>query len=823
MFTDILVQPRGDAFAVVDARGVVVSWSPGAERLLGYTAPQARGLPAVSLLSTGSDAERIADLRPAGGTVFLGAAKLRHREGHAVGAVMWAHCSARDDAEQWLVQAESTDALRQYELRQALMRGLFTESPFIIDVFDSRLRFLAQNRSNSRAPGFADSIIGRTMREVAPPGLLDADSLEERQRQVFASGKPMIGTEVRGRDPREPDRDRVWSESILPLRSSFGEVVALAHMVFDTTEEARARERLDLVNAASARIGSTLDVLHTAKELTDVTVPWFADFAFVNLLEPVFAGGEPLSGPIPDTMPLRRAAETILPGECSAMAVGVGEVDPFAAVSESATLRAFTLGRPLLLTGPELDEQLARVEVPQAAEVAARGVHSWLVVPMYARGAALGAAVFVRFARVHPFEADDVLLAEEFVTRAGICIDNASRYSRERATATALQRSLLPQHLPVLGCVESASRYLPANGQVVLGGAWFDVIPLSGARVGLVVGDAGGPGLHAAVTMARLRTAVRTLAELDYPPEEVLTHLDDQVQRLHDEQGSAPDADERSLTCLYTIFDPITGSCALASAGHPSPALLAAGGEVKPIDVPLGAPLGTSGMPFEYAHVSIADGDILILHTVRPSKPCAGSDETLARLRSTLSSRRPASGAEDAGRPEGLDGLCDEILRGLLPDHFQEDVALLLARVRALSPEHQASWELLAEPESAGRARGLVTRRLAAWGLDDLAFTTELLASELVTNAIRYGTSPITLRLIRDRSLICEVSDGSSTSPHIRRALDTDEGGRGLFMVAQLANLWGTRYHKRGKTIWAEQPLPPGSGLDGAAATAQTG
>jgi anti-sigma regulatory factor (Ser/Thr protein kinase) len=101
-----------------------------------------------------------------------------------------------------------------------------------------------------------------------------------------------------------------------------------------------------------------------------------------------------------------------------------------------------------------------------------------------------------------------------------------------------------------------------------------------------------------------------------------------------------------------------------------------------------------------------------------------------------------------------------------------------------------------------------VTRQLAEWDLDELSFTTELLLSELVTNAIRHGRAPIGVRLLRDRTLICEVSDGSTTSPHLRYAASTDEGGRGLFLVAQMAERWGTRYTPAGKVIWAEQPLP---------------
>ncbi|HEY3478197.1 MAG TPA: PAS domain-containing protein, partial [Streptomyces sp.] len=297
MFSHTPVQPSGDAFAVLDGRGVVVSWSPGAQRLLGHTAEQARGLPAAELLFSPADAVPLADRRPSE-TPVCGSARLRHRDGHAVDAVLWAHPAATADHEQWLVQARTAQAAGEAEVQQALLRGLFTESPFIIDVFDTDLRFLAQNHTIGRTPGFAEDVTGRTMKDVAPPGLLDMDALEARQRRVLATGEALIGQGVRGRDPRDPDRDVVWSESILPLRGRDGDIIALAHVVIDVTEEERARERLDLVNAASTRIGSTLDVLHTAKELTDVAVPWFADYSYVNLLDPVFSGEEPVSGPI---------------------------------------------------------------------------------------------------------------------------------------------------------------------------------------------------------------------------------------------------------------------------------------------------------------------------------------------------------------------------------------------------------------------------------------------------------------------------------------------------------------------------------------------
>ncbi|MEY9949830.1 SpoIIE family protein phosphatase [Kitasatospora sp. GAS1066B] len=829
-----LPEPGDESYAVVDARGVLMSWSPGAERLLGYTVDEVQGRSATELLDSHAEVANLTGRFRAQDTAFLGQVVLRHRHGGRLRVAIWAHpLTGASGQPCWLVHAESTDDFRRRNLGRAILGSLFNESPFIVDVFDTRLRFVAQNRRARQGAGFPDQdSFGRTMREIAPAGLLDLTAFEARQRQVLATGVAMVATEVRGRVPADPDRDRTWSETILPLRNRSGEVIGIVHAVFDVTERVRAQERLALVNDASSKIGGSLDVLDTAQELTDLAVPAFADHAYVNLLDPVFGGEEPTAGPIADAVPLRRAASSSVLGGPGQVAVATGDVDPFTSGPSSLFTRAMASGEPVLLTGPEVLAELTAFDPRRAALVGELGVHSWLLVPMAARGAALGTVVFVRFQRAHQFEADDVLLAQEFVARAAVCIDNARRYTRERTTALALQRSLLPRRLPTLGAVEAASRYLPAGGHLELGGAWFDVIPLSGARVALAVGDVGGHGLHSAVTMGRLRTAMRTLADLDLPPEEVLTHLDDQVNRFQDESDESDDVDESGegltggaagTTCLYAVFDPISRRCTMARAGHPSPARVSADGRVEFLELPGGPALGGSGAPFESGELTLADGDLLVLYTGALLKsPEQGTASRAERLREVLSgqplSDQPLSGQPVSGQPVSglaLDDVCEAVIRQMLPIHPQDDVALLVARVHGLDADRHVTWELASEPEIVREARTLTARQLAEWDLADrvdLAFTTELVVSELVTNAIRYGKPPIRLTLIRDRTLVCEVTDGSSTSPHIRRALETDEGGRGLYMIAQFTQLWGARYHARGKTIWAELPLPESPG-----------
>ncbi|SHL57720.1 Histidine kinase-like ATPase domain-containing protein [Actinacidiphila paucisporea] len=370
------------------------------------------------------------------------------------------------------------------------------------------------------------------------------------------------------------------------------------------------------------------------------------------------------------------------------------------------------------------------------------------------------------------------------------------------AMAVNLQQSLLPHGPPDQNALDVAFRYLPAQAGV--GGDWFDVIPLAGARVAVVVGDIVGHGMHAAATMGRLRTAVFNFSMLDLPPDDLLAHLDDLVNRIDKDQsaGAGPpgaDAPIAGATCLYAIYDPVTRCCQLARAGHLPPALVAPDGSVELLDVPAGPPLGLGGLPFEAIEHRLPEGSRLVLYTDGLVEDrFRDIDVGLDLLRSALSGT--------AGRT--TEESCDAVLNALMPAAPTDDIALLVAETRALPDDCIARWSVPTEPAAVGAVREGADEQLAAWGLDELAFTTELILSELITNAIRYATGPIDVRLLLDRSLICEVADTSSTSPHLRYAATTDEGGRGLFLVAQLAERWGTRYTKEGKIIWVEQRLP---------------
>ncbi|MFE0646600.1 SpoIIE family protein phosphatase [Streptomyces sp. NPDC058877] len=659
---------------------------------------------------------------------------------------------------------------RMYEHHDAVLHAV-REGVLITD---GSGRLLLANDEAKRLLGLPDDAEGRPVDEVG---------MDRRMAELLLSGRVATDEVLEA-----GDRLLVVNQRPTHPQGSAVTIRDSTEMRLLSSRAETARRRLKLLYDAGGDIGTTLDVVRTAQELADVAVPQFADFVTVDLAEPVLKGDEP--GPGAD---MRRTAVNGIRSDHPLYPLG--RLIDFLPSTPQA--RGYGTGAAELV--PDLREAAGwhAQDPPRASAIVEYGIHSLIAAPLKARGVVLGVVNFWRSRKPEPFDEDDLSMAEELVGRAAITMDNARRYTREHHLAVTLQRSLLPQDLPDQSAVDVAHFYQPAQSGV--GGDWFDVIPLPGSRVGLVVGDVVGHGLHAAATMGRLRTAVHNFSSLDLPPDELLSRLDNLVQRMDQEgDAAAPNGGILGATCLYAVYDPVSQSCTMARAGHLPPLVVAPDGTTTIVELPAGPPLGLGGMPFETVELHLTEGSQVVLYT-------DGLVEERSRdITEGVESLRRALSHPDRD-PYASRGA---VLDALLPSQPSDDIALLIARTRTLGPDRVAQWDVPFDPSEVGSVRSLAAERLEEWGLQELAFTTELILSELITNALRYGAAPVRVRLLYDRTLTCEVWDGSSTAPHLRYATTTDEGGRGLFLVAQLSEHWGTRYVPEGKVIWAEQSLP---------------
>lgn len=796
--------------------GLVDQWSLRAEQLFGIPAGHAVGMDPIEAFID-------PDLRAQGqrkmaeildGREWTGVVPFRvpaaagegecGREGLAEVYVMPTRTEEGEKAAVCIVVDVRT--LRSIETDLAASQAIFGQSPFGFVLIDPDLRVRRVNyRFASLFGGSPDDHRGKGVHDYLPRP--EAERVSATLRRVLETGDSITDMHVTGFLPGSDER-RHWSINLYRVRSGSGRPIGIAWLGTDITarraaarEAAAARRNLALLNEAGARIGNSLDLETTARELLDVVVPGFCDLATVDLYQGLLAGDETPPGLADGSAELRRVAFASAVSD----APFIGSGDP---VSVGA-VHHYPFNSPCA--------DALRTARPQYIPAEEGGlVQSTLAVPMVAHDTVVGLAQFARTKGSEPFGDRDRDLAVELAARAAVCIDNARLYRREHERALILQRSLLPPGDPVAAGLDIACRYLPGDSSAdrpsEVGGDWFDVIELPGHRTALVVGDVMGRGLRAAVAMGELRSAVRTLALLDLEPAEVLSALDEiarglgapggvqQATRAARRPREADLSEVYLATCVYAVYDSVTRRCTFANAGHLPPVLVEPGEDAMMLDVPPGMPLGVGGEPFEEVEVELPEGALLALYTdglvESRDHPL---DEGLQAFVGALT---------DPSAP--LEDVCDHVLNTLDTHHGEDDIALLMARVQGLPADSVGDWTLPREPRSVGRAREYARDRLLSWDLEPLVDTTELLVSELVTNALRYGEGEIRLRLLLDRTLVCEVWDSGLVQPRRRRARDTDEGGRGLQLVGLLSAAWGSRRTPRGKTVWFELPLPDG-------------
>ncbi|SEN94207.1 Serine phosphatase RsbU, regulator of sigma subunit [Actinacidiphila rubida] len=668
-------------------------------------------------------------------------------------------------------------------MEQALSR----QSEIGVLVLDAELRV---RRAMLDAEQFQDLVADPGVRFPDLVASEDSEDIAENLRHVLENGRPMLFRTQR-------IRDTTTVVSLFALRLEGDGDGSLFLCLVDVTANSYARERLDLLFRAAESIGESLDVLTTARQIADVFVPAAADYASVSLADELFSGGEPPTRDA-EKVRLRRAAVASAGMAAGPPYVQPGEkVPPIPAMPDRERYRA---GEVLVVPDRPAMLDVVSGDVDLLSRLAPSGGRSLLAVTLTARGAILGSLEIWRGEGAPPFDDNDARVLREIASRGALSIDNARRFTRESTEALRLQQSLLPS-LSQGTSVRTAARYLAASASGGVGGDWYDVVPLSSTRTGLVVGDVVGHGVRAAAMMGRMRTAVQTLADLDLAPDELLTHLDDLVMRLALENDNAA----LGSTCLFAVYDPVARSCAMASAGHPPPVLVRPDGRAELVPMSVGPLLGVGGLPFEVTQIVLEPRSTLAFYTDGLVEPSAADLYAgMERLREELSG---------LGEHDDLEEAADRVVEVLAPSgedgetNLRDDATVMLARVRATSPDDTQAWEFPAREAAVAEAREKANATLERWQAPmETAITTELVVSELVTNAVRYGGGEVLgLRLIRDgRTLVCEVSDASSTSPHLKRARTEDEGGRGLFIVASVSTRWGVRFTATGKTIWTE-------------------
>jgi len=509
----------------------------------------------------------------------------------------------------------------------------------------------------------ATQLFGHPAHEVAGHDLCDVLMTSPGQRQLVAhalaevaAGRVWTAT-VAGGDLGE-GRFAIRCEPLAGLDG--GALVIIQHVSPQPVPS--------WLSEATARIGSTLDLTQTAAEFADAAVPGFADAATIYAAERLLAADELSSLRAGRAAVVRRLAVR-LAGHEQAVTDSLlppGEVLAFAA--DTPHSRVMATSAPVLFDEivDEIAERIGRR--PGGSEIAA-DYNSFLAMPLVARGVVVGCATFARTLASPAFNLGDIALAGELASRAAVCIDNARLYHRERRTALALQRGLLPGRQRVPPGMEVAHRYLPVGASVV-GGDWHDIVGLPDGRSVLIVGDAMGHGPEAAAVMVQLRTAAHMLASVDLPPGEILHRLDEMAAGM----AASPFA-----TCIYTVIDPSDGSCVAAQAGHLPPVIVLRGGATRVLELPPGLPLGLGAESFQTTEFSLPPGATLALYT-------DGLVESRTRpLDSGLAALRGALGAALAGPRATLGSACATVTQ-MLRQHGEDDITLVLARIRKPDP-----------------------------------------------------------------------------------------------------------------------------------------
>ncbi|MGW7545690.1 SpoIIE family protein phosphatase [Streptomyces sp. NPDC054770] len=655
-------------------------------------------------------------------------------------------------------------------------------------------RDLRVSGSNLNAAPFArvHAAPGSAFAELLPPE--DVPMVMKRLQRVLETGEAHVARVQRLR--RDDGTELVVSMSILPAAPpQDGLTVSLIAMA----------KRLHLY-ASAAAIGTSLDIGETAQSLAQSLLAW-GDVAAVNLDYAVWTG-EAVTDQAQERIRLRRAALVPdrawpegyltpgdnLPREASRLLAG--------AVMRDDVPHAVVLPDRAAIERALDDPQLVRALVPGNRPVSVACIPLVVDGPEGMPGPIVLGVTEVWRRPECLFRDAELLDLQELVSKTARHVDLARQHQREHAQVLALQRRLLPR--AGSDTIEVASVYEPTTPDSAgVGGDWVNSFPLPGDRTALVVGDVVGHGLGAAAAMGQLSMEARALLSAGLGPGEVLERLDETVTLLDDtDAGLAAGYSALGSTCCIAVYDPVDHRVAISNAGHLPPVLVHPDGSVETVAAQPHPALGAEFVvrePFDVHEFAVPPGSLLVLYTDGlVEDPAASIDDGIGRLTNVVREVHPWDDLQQAAR---------RVVARLAPQEpLRDDVTLLLARMAGRRGRDAATWHLPARDDTAARARALAAPLLRRWHTGEQARDGMLLViSELVTNAVRFGTGPVTVRLVRaGRRLTCEVGDTGNGRPRQRRGDPLDDSGRGLHVVHKLTTRWGVRWTDTGKAVWAE-------------------
>jgi anti-sigma regulatory factor (Ser/Thr protein kinase) len=598
--------------------------------------------------------------------------------------------------------------------------------------------------------------------------------------EVYRSGRPFLEPEAqlavaRGATGQVEQASFTRGHSV--VRDRRGTVVGVLTVAAETTQVTR---RLQSLGELTARLAAALTVDDVARVVLSYAMASFdvdhcvfavddgAEFRYVRRIR-----GEMIDEADERLPPLWKRIAATAPS-------------PLAAAAESGRPSFQSDGSPLAQIATDRHERRIRALAAMplrtpllrgALTMGYRTAHTWL-----------------------PAERALLYAAAELVAQA---TERARRFEAQHGTAQLLQRSMLPEHLPELDRFRIAARYDVGVDGNAAGGDFYDAFELSDRRLAMVLGDVAGHDVRAAAVMGQVRAALRALALTDPAPETVLAGLD----RLVGSLGAESRNEEIFVTVVYGVLDPADGTITLASAGHPPPVLRRAkppGGPATAelAQVPPGAPLGLGGR-WRTAKLHLAPGDSILMF----------SDGVVERrdrpLSDGLADLVAAAAAAGSGDPRNLCALATAAVAGRTDD----DVAVLAVE-RAVALSRSATMRVAAEPTGPSRVRQWMTSRLREWAVPEPVIGAAILCtSELTTNALLHAGTPaqVHIDLSAERLLVSVADTGTRGSVTRARTDALSSRGRGLGLIEELSDAWGTDPSVRGSTVWFEMLIPPQS------------